>query len=230
MVLDIIVVTAPNERICCVYKELLEDAKFSFSWLKHCEIRCFADPSGIRIGSGGGTLRALAGVLNEFSLAYLETRNIAIVHSGGDSQRSPFHSICGKAWSTINSIHFENTYATAFTLLLTQLQALSLFMLPGSLLISCSDVLLDLNLANLRSTLPSNCICAVAIPEAVATARNHGVFQIAEISMSTPFLAFVKNYFQKPSNTQMSACLLAGGSQALIDSGLVIAHGTALKV
>ena len=232
MVLDIIVLTAPNEQICNLYREILEEAKASVVWLQFCEIRCYEDPSGIRIGSGGGTLRALAGLGCEFGIDYVEKRVTAIIHSGGDSQRSPLHSVCGKAWSSVNA-YVGNNYATAFTLLLNQIGILSSYLLPGSVLISCSDVLLDLNLNEKKPEeieFPSNCVCAVAIPELLSTARNHGVFKITTNNESNIFISYVTNYFQKPMDTQLSECVLPDSNKALIDSGLIIFHGSALRV
>ena len=31
--------------------------------------------------------------------------HVAIIHSGGDSRRSPLHSVSGKAWSSLNCAH-----------------------------------------------------------------------------------------------------------------------------
>ena len=64
-----------------------------------------ADPEGRRVGSGGGTLNALVAadaLLGDGAdAAWLDDTLVVVVHSGGDSQRSPSQSVCGKAWSLL---------------------------------------------------------------------------------------------------------------------------------
>ena len=61
----------------------------------------------------GGTINALVEVAEELTLrstgkrqpidfGVLNRSKVCIIHSGGDSQRSPTQSVCGKAWSSLN--------------------------------------------------------------------------------------------------------------------------------
>jgi len=162
-----IVITASHELVAKVFDEQLSILKQQLSWLKHTEVLCVADPAGRRIGSGGGTLNAVNCLLQKYNKEVLQTSKIAIIHSGGDSQRAPLHTVCGKAWASINSsfagksnnnnnngINGNDTnntndtcssgYSTAFSLLLRQLFSIAAVMHPGTVIVSCSDVLLNL--------------------------------------------------------------------------------------
>ena len=267
-----IVVTAPHEAVCKVYERHLTALKSQIEWLENSEILCISDPAGKRIGSGGGTLNAIKTVERKYSKAVLKTGKVAIIHSGGDSQRSPLHSVCGKAWASINTSLMpcptsdgpsSSGYATAFTLILSQLNSICSIMHPGTVLVSCSDVILHLSMIAVEHNkdtlmLPSDCVCAVAIPELFQVAKNHGVFQLAseanEISLGIQLgtntgvhVAHVYEYFQKPGLADLQKCrydacavktirsnsattLSVKGETALIDSGIIMFQGLALEV
>lgn len=159
-----IVVTASHDLVAKVFEEQLSILKHQLSWLKSTEILCVADPDGRRIGSGGGTLNAINCLLQKYGVAVLDKGKVVIIHSGGDSQRAPLHTVCGKAWATINSSLAEafavdslsdacpssnlkplsEGYSTAFSLLLKQLFSVAIAMHPGTVIVSCSDVMLNL--------------------------------------------------------------------------------------
>ena len=71
-----------------------------------------ADPSGRRIGSGGGTLHALKAARDLLGDAWLDDRLVLIIHSGGDSQRAPSQSVCGKAWSLLPTVPIVAKHST----------------------------------------------------------------------------------------------------------------------
>ncbi|CAM9847523.1 unnamed protein product, partial [Phaeothamnion confervicola] len=110
---DVIAVTAPNERAALAFLDELAfrfgvDEGSSFKRkANHLEVVLFviADPAGARIGSGGGTLNALDFMSHAFTplSSGLARRRTLLVHSGGDSQRSPTQCVCGKAWAALNS-------------------------------------------------------------------------------------------------------------------------------
>lgn len=81
----------------------------------------------------------------------LAAARVLLVHSGGDSQRSPTQCVCGKAWSALNSCGDEGTSAckTPMDLLLDHLSRLfsgessSRSPLdPGTLVVTACDVML----------------------------------------------------------------------------------------
>jgi hypothetical protein len=62
------------------------------------------DPSSARVGSGGATFNALITALELTSVRpewSLDACRVFMIHSGGDSQRLPSQSVCGKAWSAL---------------------------------------------------------------------------------------------------------------------------------
>ena len=98
-----IVVTAANEAQAESCQKELDGRKDLADFL----CLAVADPAGCRIGSGGGTLNALVAAHDAIAgpqsqtCDWLDEHLVCVVHSGGDSQRSPSQSVCGKAWSTL---------------------------------------------------------------------------------------------------------------------------------
>lgn len=82
----------------------------------------------------------------------LASARVLLVHSGGDSQRSPTQCVCGKAWSALNSCGDEgtNTCRTPMDLLLDHLGRLFSGesssargpLNPGTLVVTACDVML----------------------------------------------------------------------------------------
>lgn len=102
--------------------------------------------------------------------------NVAIIHSGGDSRRSPLQSISGKAWSSLNCAWSSNKqegqregerednegdsgevslYSSPLTVLLSELSDLIARLPPpspsvgpccGSVVVASSDVLVSLEI------------------------------------------------------------------------------------
>ena len=96
----LVVVTAANELQATSARIELEKRSLP----AHTKTIAVADPAGRRIGSGGGTLNALKAAHDLLGDAWLDDRLILIIHSGGDSQRAPSQSVCGKAWSLLPTV------------------------------------------------------------------------------------------------------------------------------
>ena len=65
------------------------------------------DPENARVGSGGATLNALltvADLMSGHGELGLHQCKVFMIHSGGDSQRNPAASVCGKAWCALPTI------------------------------------------------------------------------------------------------------------------------------
>ena len=82
---------------------------------------CSPDPGKARVGSGGATFNSLITVQELLSGRVDGTpddcieENLAdslvfMIHSGGDSQRLPCQSVCGKAWSALPLLNAETGY------------------------------------------------------------------------------------------------------------------------
>ena len=96
----LVVVTAANDLQATSARIELEKRSLP----AHTKTIAVADPAGRRIGSGGGTLNALKAAHDLLGDAWLDDRLILIIHSGGDSQRAPSQSVCGKAWSLLPTV------------------------------------------------------------------------------------------------------------------------------
>jgi fucokinase len=142
---SILLLTAPSEKIAEVYLDQLQALKSTLPALQSCKaIYCVADPSGVRVGSGGGTLNALD-FLHQRGINTSKEK-ILLIHSGGDSRRAPLYSLCGKAWITLNAIvgGTTDTIANPLSVLIDELSRFATNLGPESLVIASSDVLLDL--------------------------------------------------------------------------------------
>lgn len=197
----VVVVTAPTERSAEAYQEELQ-ARLSKRYFAVCPglnndesskeeneqeliLLAVADPLGKRVGSGGGTLNALVHVhsylqVHHFVSSAGQWPAILMVHSGGDSQRSPTNSVCGKAWSCLNSHRKEDGGSnTPIDLLLEQFTQLFAGGVPsGALVVASSDVLLVLppwpvDWASQRGVVG----LAASVPAALGP--NHGVYVTA---------------------------------------------------
>ena len=242
-----VVITAPSAAAIKCYEEQMEGLRISCGILTTQVIVC-ADPDGLRIGSGGGTLNALAQLDSLIGSTSLAQACVLIVHSGGDSRRSPLHSVCGKAWVSINTAPIQ----TPMQLLVKEIGAFCQGLTMPAMVVASSDVLLDLivtgggtnTLSNLSSSgsggsgssdcssslIAPNAITVAAVPEDPSVARNHGVLVPAVTTTgSSSSSSIVQKYLQKPSISDMHAAgaidLLTGN--AYVDTGLVIATGTA---
>jgi fucokinase len=141
---DFVIVTAPNEDLCEIYRIQLAYLCQRTQFLANAYCLCIADPDGVRIGSGGGTLNALSKLVDSVGQNNVNHAKIVIIHSGGDSRRSPLHSVVGKAWSQINSSSLEHEYPpSSLSILLRELEIVGEQMSAGSLVVASSDVLVQ---------------------------------------------------------------------------------------
>ena len=139
-----ILITAPREEISDVYLTLCLSIKRSVPSLRDVVFLCVADPAGYRIGSGGGTLNALHYLQQKCGIHEIARARVAIIHSGGDSRRAPLHSVCGKAWASINSTQSDCLLSAPLALMIVELNAFCCGLQPGSVVVASSDVLLDI--------------------------------------------------------------------------------------
>lgn len=144
-IFDFIVITAPNEFIASEYRRQFQLLVTQLQI--HSVIHCVADPLGKRIGSGGGTLNALDHLLFHHGKETIYNSRVAVIHSGGDSRRSPLHSVCGKAWASLNissPSYLQESFMQPIVLAILDMISICQNCCPGTLIVSCSDVLLHL--------------------------------------------------------------------------------------
>lgn len=113
----------------------------------------------------------------------LAAARVLLVHSGGDSQRSPTQCVCGKAWSALNSCSGrDNMCNTPMDLLLDHLSRLfQSGLAPGTLVVTACDVMLLVPpevAATADWSFDSNGgVAGLAIAaDAAKYAPNHGVY------------------------------------------------------
>eukprot|EP00953_Heterococcus_sp_UTEX-ZZ885_P028127 15012-Heterococcus_DN1.PRE.2 len=259
---DTLVVTAPNTLAAQAYlvelcDRLQQQAGSSCGPQKQLEVLVVSDPAGTRVGSGGGTLNALAQLsqLNEGSWCLAEHCTL-MIHSGGDSQRSPTQSVCGKAWSSLNSVssssasHIAQRANTPLDLLLQHFYTLFAQLRQGSLVIACCDVMLlldatECNWKPLNSSAGGS-VAGLAIAADVSYAPQHGVYVLApkadssnhhtegssssssKSSSKSATLSSVTQYLQKPSAQQAAAAgAVSSAGTVAIDTGVVVFSGAA---
>ena len=181
-----IAITAANTRQAVAIQRELDLRQARGQIPSDALVLAVQDPSDARIGSGGATLNAVMAVAAAVSSAKgsgrpcvddLEDYLVIIIHSGGDSQRSPCHSVCGKAWSSLPSLGDRAELNAPMDLLLDLLFHLHKESLPG-MVVASSDVLLlvprgDLSLAGFGSE-PG--VTGLGIPMPADYGTRHGVY------------------------------------------------------
>jgi hypothetical protein len=220
-----IILTAPSQNIADVYQIQLQSLKASLHSLQHCQIFCVSDPEGCRIGSGGGTVNAVDFLVSQIGANGVAQSQILIIHSGGDSRRAPLYSLCGKAWTTINSTVDASAVANPVLLLIDELSTFCRNLTPGSMVVASSDVMLHIAMNREGPQLfPDNAVSVVCVPELPSVAKNHGVFVGSNINAPPSDLLtgleaapssndcgetyqtnIAANYLQKPSVADMRA-------------------------
>ena len=251
---DAVVVTAPNERSARAYALELA-ARIPRRYCRRQDgggieivILAASDPAGTRVGSGGGTLNALSELRSALrsgdSSRDLSDVAVLMVHSGGDSQRSPTNSVCGKAWSALNSSSSAGPYNddadadegesiinTPLDLLVEQLLPLFHDVPKGSMVVASSDVLLILPRDRPRPDWAAvRGVVGLATHVPAELGPNHGAYVVAPAEDDgTPpsSLRLVRRYLQKAPLAALraeGAVTLAGrGGEEIvaIDTGVI---------
>lgn len=170
-----LVITAPSEKISDVYRLQLASLQSQLACLKGCSVHCVSDPKGYRVGSGGGTLNAIDDLLAH-SLIDVSKERILIIHSGGDSRRAPLYSLCGKAWTTLNSVVGSSIIANPLTLLIEEISKFCSNLPLCSLVVASSDVMLDIICSDSGpEVFAMDSVSVVSVAENPQVAKNHGV-------------------------------------------------------
>jgi fucokinase len=224
----IVVVTASNDRQAAAVEQELTARRQSGIYGDNVVFYAVPDPSSARVGSGGATFNALLTVqelVSSSSRWGLDACRIFMIHSGGDSQRLPCQSVCGKAWSALPTYNAEYELDAPIDLLLTTMFKLFKDVKAG-LVVASSDVLLLIP-PSLPLHWPAVGATGLAIPTDKHLGPNHGVYQVAPEPVGTGASAqhchVVTKFWQKATVPEMAAggAVRASDDTVLIDSGVV---------
>lgn len=222
----VLVVTASTLRQAAAIEKELQSRKdfgaIPAEWL----VFTVPDPSSARVGSGGATLNALATVEDLLSTSHvvLEDARIFMIHSGGDSQRLPSNSVCGKAWCAFPALGVQNSLNAPLDLALNQLRRMFRDVKRG-LVVACSDVLL-LFPPDSEFDWSGAGVTGLAVPAPSRYGPNHGVYWTGEDRSDEPegssSIANVRRFFQKPSSAELrEAGAIRHDDTVLLDCGIV---------
>lgn len=225
---DYLIVTASNASQAQAYGAQL-DIRFRLGLIGGIKrFSVVPDVGGLRIGSGGSTVRCLMEVLRRETgtLSSAEKNNpetwkqilsglrILILHAGGDSRRLPGYGPCGKLFIPVPG---NSKSVLGETLFDRQLPIYLDLPLPddgaGQTVITTGDVLLFFDPGEVR--FPAEGITGLGAWAPPETAEHHGVFRADESGN-------VLSFFQKPSRRDQegSGCI-TGSGLSLLDIGVM---------
>ena len=182
---------------------------------RELEFRVVHDPPQGRVGSGGGTIHALAQLRESYGSA-VDRRSILLIHAGGESRRLPTYAPEGKLFAPV-----PVPSSTVLSPVLFDVQ-LNLYLdypwREGELVVASGDVYLDFDLRSVRADRGS--VCGFAAPADFANGSRHGVFAFDRSGRR------VLDYLQKaPVETLKRDAALPGRQSCALDIGIVAFHG-----
>ncbi len=216
---DICVLTASNERQAEAYQAQLEARRESGLLPTDTQFEVIPDPDGLRIGSGGATLRVLSVLAQELCAHHPDFENpfagrrILMIHSGGDSKRLPHCSAIGKLFARVPHQLPDGRPSSLFDELLVSFSGLPGQVPPG-ILVASGDTLVLFD--HLQLTLASSGVVGVAAAAPADVGTHHGVYVTQGSSRR------VHGFLHKPSMERMRADgALQPDGRVQIDTGLV---------
>ena len=211
MTWDDLVLTASNEAQAQAYRLQLQ-RRVEQGWLpKQTAYHVVADPEGERVGSGGSTLHVLRQLAQGRDKPF-ESRRILVLHSGGDSQRIPQYSACGKLFSRVPRALPDGRASTLFDESMIALAGIPNRMAGGMLVLS-GDVLLLFNTLQIDLELHGAACLTVKAP--VEVGINHGVFLPDD-------QGYVRRFLHKQSEQTLRALGAVNPQDAInIDTGAI---------
>lgn len=171
---DWLIVTAANDSQARAYRAQIDGRLKAGLLPRQTRYAVIADPGGRRVGSGGATLNVLREIARaEGGEAPFSLKRILVLHSGGDSQRIPQYSACGKLFSRVPRPLWDGRPSTLFDEFLIALSCVPARM-HGGMLVMSGDVLLLFNA--LQIDLERTGAACLSIKAPVHTGTRHGVF------------------------------------------------------
>jgi len=209
-----LVLTASDERQAGQFRARLEKRE-RLGLLGDIDAwRVVADPPGLRIGSGGSTIRVLRELASGGRVSeVLAGTRVLIIHGGGESRRMPAYAVCGKVFCPVPG---DPVSALPLTLFDAQIEAyLHLPENPeGQVIIFAGDVLIRFEPHEADLSRPG--LTGVSAMVSAEEASEHGVY--GRIGTR----GAVERFLQKPTVADMEreACLDRRG-RAAVDLGIM---------
>lgn len=169
---DYIILTASNEHQAEGFLAQLRQRELP----QKTHVAVLPDPEGKRVGSGGATLGVIKYIKQrEASLGHdgFDKLRILVIHSGGDSKRTPQYSALGKLFSPVPHELPDGRSSTLFDEFMIAMAGVPSRIREGMLLLS-GDVLLLFN--PLQIDYSGQGAAAISFKEDVETGKNHGVY------------------------------------------------------
>ena len=169
---DYIILTASNERQAEGFRAQLRQRQLP----EKTHVAVIPDPEGKRVGSGGATLGVIRYIKErEAALGHdgFDKLRILVIHSGGDSKRTPQYSALGKLFSPVPHALADGRSSTLFDEFMIAMAGVPSRIREGMVLLS-GDVLLLFN--PLQIDYSGQGAAAISFKEHVETGKNHGVY------------------------------------------------------
>lgn len=214
---DTVLVTASSERQAAAFRALLERRRAHGLYPRELAFEVVADPPGGRVGTGGGTLWALARLVESRGAAadpaaFFARERILLLHAGGESRRLPCYGPEGKLFAPLP---LPSSALLPPVVLDAQLGLF--FEYPwrrGEIVVSSGDVVIDFDTGEVPDD--RGPVFGFAKPASVEQGARHGVFRF------DPHREHVVDYLQKAPAHQLAAtALIEGTSECALDIGLV---------
>lgn len=171
---DWLVITAASEAQAAAYRAQIDQRLAAGLLPRQTRYAVIADPGGKRVGNGGATLNVLREIARaQGGSSPFSMQRILVLHSGGDSQRIPQYSACGKLFSRVPRALWDGRPSTLFDEFCISLSCVPPRM-NGGMLVMSGDVLLLFNA--LQIDLERLGAACLSIKAPVQTGTRHGVF------------------------------------------------------
>ncbi len=221
---DIVLITAASERQAEAFRSLIARRQNAGLYPREIAFEVVADPAGGRVGTGGGTLWALAQLLErrepDDSAEFLGRQRILLIHAGGESRRLPCYASEGKLFAPLP---LPSSALLPPVVLDAQL---GLFLKypwrPGETVVTTADVFIDFDAASVPEE--RGPVFGFAKPAPLEQGSRHGVFRFDRRRER------VIDYFQKaPVGVLAEQALIEGTGECALDIGLLSLDPGALQ-
>ena len=169
---DYIILTASNAHQAEGFEAQLRQRSFP----SRTHVAVLPDPDGKRVGSGGATLGVIRYIREQEAAKGhngFDHLRILVIHSGGDSKRTPQYSALGKLFSPVPHELPDGRSSTLFDEFMIAMAGVPARIREGMMLLS-GDVLLLFN--PLQIDYSGQGAAAISFKEDVETGKNHGVY------------------------------------------------------
>ncbi|MCR4589549.1 MAG: bifunctional fucokinase/L-fucose-1-P-guanylyltransferase [Lachnospiraceae bacterium] len=216
---DHVILSASNESQAVSYRAQINERLKEGRLPSKTKYAVVPDPGGKRVGSGGATLNILK-YIAENDDRDLKSLRILIMHSGGDSKRTPQYSACGKIFSPVPRMLPDGHRSTLFDEFMIAMCGIPA-RISGGMLVCSGDVTLLFN--PLQLDFYEEGAAALSIKEPAEVGKNHGVFLGSDDG-------YVRRFLHKQTVESLRESGAADSADLInIDTGAVIFSGNLVK-